>query len=381
VTLKVVIAPDKFKGTLTAKAAAQAIARGWRKSRPGDELDLLPMSDGGDGFGEVIGRLLGAKIQRVRTVNAAHQRCSVKWWWDAKTHTAVIESANVIGLAMLPPGKFHPFDLDAFGLGAVLNAAYRKGATRVIIGIGGSATNDGGFGLARALRWKFLNRAGGEIPRWTDLPTLAEIRAPRRRRGFRELIVAVDVQNPLLGPRGATRIYGPQKGLREGDFAVAERCLKRLAQVTEKKFHKRFSRLPGAGAAGGLGFALAAFLGARLEPGYDLFARLAKLDQRIRSSNLVITGEGKLDESTLMGKGVGRLAMRSRELGVPCIALAGELALGEKLKRLFATTTALTQHVAPKTARLEAGRWLERLARDTAENWQSVTRGRFACSK
>src|SRR6266545_2142160 len=166
--LKVLIAPDKFKGTLSAGEAATAIADGWRKVRPKDELDLLPISDGGDGFGEVISALLRAKPQTVKTEDAAHRPCEATWWWEAKTKTAIVESARVIGLAMLPPGKFHPFELDTFGLGAVLRAAQEKAAKQILIGIGGSATNDGGFGLARSLEWRFVDNHGHPVERWTE---------------------------------------------------------------------------------------------------------------------------------------------------------------------------------------------------------------------
>ena len=161
--MRILIIPDKFKGTLTAEAAAEAIARGWRKARPQDALDLLPMSDGGDGFGEVISRLLAAKVQTIKTVDAAHRPCLAKWWWEPKTKTAIVESATVIGLAMLPSKQFHPFDLDTFGMAAVLRAAAAKGARRCLIGIGGSATNDAGFGLARGLGWEFLDPDGLHI--------------------------------------------------------------------------------------------------------------------------------------------------------------------------------------------------------------------------
>src|SRR3989442_31077 len=153
----VLIIPDKFKGTLTATEAAQAIARGWRTARPRDALDLLPLSDGGDGFGEVISGLLEARVQTANTVDAAHRPRAAKWWWVTRSRTAIIESAEVIGLALLPPKRFHPFQLDTFGLGAVLAAASARGARRCLMGLGGSATNDGGFGLARALGWEFLD--------------------------------------------------------------------------------------------------------------------------------------------------------------------------------------------------------------------------------
>lgn len=363
--LKILIASDKFKGTLTAQAAARAIARGWRKVRPGDALELLPMSDGGDGFGEIIGHLVGAKIQTVRTVDAARRPCLARWWWERNTRTAIIESAGVIGLAMLPPGKFHPFELDTFGLGAVIRAASAKGAKKCILGIGGSATNDGGFGLARALGWEFRDRAGGVIGRWTDLHTLADVRAPGRRGWFDELLVAVDVKNPLLGVRGATRVYGPQKGLKASELAAAEKGLRRLSRVMARE-GAGFQTHPGAGAAGGLGFGLLTFLGGRAEPGFDLFGRFAKLADRLRAADLVITGEGRLDESTLMGKGVGQIARRCRALKIPCIALAGALADRDQVQRRFAEAHALTDLTTLAGAKSNPDRWLQKLSQQVA---------------
>ena len=225
--MKVLIAPDKFKGTLSAAEAAAAVVRGWRQVRPEDQLHLLPMSDGGDGFGEVISALLRAGPQTVKTEDAAHRPCETTWWWEAKTKTAIVETAKVIGLAMLPPGKFHPFELDTFGLGAVLSAAQEKGAKQILVGIGGSATNDGGFGLARALGWRFVDNHGHPVERWTELHRLSCVHASGLRP-FENVTVAVDVQNPLLGPRGATRVYGPQKGLRPDDFDLAERVAGRF---------------------------------------------------------------------------------------------------------------------------------------------------------
>jgi glycerate 2-kinase len=366
--LKLLIVPDKFKGTLTAAAAAKAIAIGWRRARPRDVLQLLPMSDGGDGFGEVMGRMLGARIQKVKTVDAAHRPCTAPWWWESKSKTAVIESANVIGLAMLPPGTFHPFELDTFGLGAVLRAARDKGAKHILVGIGGSATNDGGFGLARALGWEFFDQDGKPILRWTVLRALTRIQAPQLRR-FARVIVAVDVQNPLLGPRGATRVFGPQKGLRRGDFARAERCLRQLARVANERFGRDFACRPGAGAAGGLGFGLLAFTGAKLEPGYALFARHAKLSRRLRAAGLVITGEGAIDRSTFMGKGVGQIARACRKLEVPCIGMTGATADLKKANRLFTEVRTLTELTTVKRARARPAIWLERLAAKVAREW------------
>ena len=369
--MNVLIIPDKFKGTLTANAAAEAIARGWRKARPGDSITSLPMSDGGDGFGEVMGRLLRAKLQRIKTVDAAHCPCVAHWWWEPKTKTAVVESASVIGLAKLPPGKFHPFALDTFGLGAVIRAAAGKGASRCIIGIGGSATNDGGFGLARALGWKFLDRDDTLIERWTDLHGLAGLAPPRRRRWFKELIVAVDVQNPLLGIRGATQVYGPQKGMRREDFPFAEKNLCALAKIARRfvvppsggrdRSNPQLQAYPGAGAAGGLGFGLMSFLGADAEPGFDLFARYAKLDEQLRAADLVITGEGSIDQSTFMGKGVGEIARRCRQANIPCIALAGVINARSSI-RFFTEAHSLTELTTLENAKSHSALWLERLA-------------------
>ena len=366
--LKVLIIPDKFKGTLTAAAAAEAIARGWRKARAGDSLSLLPMSDGGDGFGEVTSTLLKARIQHVKTVDAAHLPCVATWWWEPRTRTAIIESATVIGLAMLPPKRFHPFQLDTLGLGAVVRAAVERGARRCLMGIGGSATNDGGFGLARALGWVFLDRQGEVIEGWTGLSQLARIRPPQRCHWFSSLVVATDVQNRLLGGKGATRIYGPQKGLRPQDFALAERCLSRLARVAKAQLGRDFSREPGAGAAGGLGFGLLAFLGAELQPGFDLFARQAALERRLRTADLVVTGEGAIDGSTLMGKGVGQIARRCRQLKIPCIALAGRVSASTGRRAFFTQAHALTELTTVAQAKARPAYWLERLAQQVAHN-------------
>ena len=348
-----------------ADEAAAAIARGWRTARPEDRLDLLPMSDGGDGFGEVMSTLLQASPQKAKTVDASRRACEATWWWDSKNKTAIVESAKIIGLAMLPPGKFHPFELDTFGLGAVLRAAREKGARKFLIGIGGSATNDGGFGLARALGWKFSDKNDHWIERWTELHRLAVVLPPEPRwQG--EVTVAVDVQNSLLGERGATRVYGPQKGIRPEDFELAERCLEQLASVMAKQFKRDFAAVPGSGAAGGLGFGLLAFLGAKPEAGFEIFSRHAKLDQRLCEVELVVTGEGAIDGSTLMGKGVGQIAQCCAAKKIPCLGLAGAVAKEGRRNELFSQVGALTDLTDVKEAKAQPAFWLERLAEQTA---------------
>jgi len=367
--LRVLIAPDKFKGTLRAEEAAAAIAAGWARSRPADELDLAPISDGGDGFGPILGAGLNARERRVRTMDAAGRPVRAGWWWNGDTRTAVIESANVIGLAMLPAGRFHPFELDTFGLGLLLKAVGRAGAARCFVGIGGSATNDGGFGMARALGWRFLDRAGEAITRWPELKRLHAVRRPKSGRPIRSLTVAVDVQNRLLGKLGCSRVYGPQKGLRAEDFKPAEAALRRLAAVMKDSTGRDLAREPGAGAAGGLGFGLCAFAGARMRPGFELIARQLKLRSRIRRADLVISGEGSLDRSTAMGKGVGELALLCRELGRPCIGLAGVVSDRAKVLQRLSDARGLVELTTPENARRRAAHWLARLAAQVAAQW------------
>ena len=374
--MRVLIAPDKFKGTLSAKAVATAIARGWMAARPRDELELLPMSDGGDGFGEIISKLLGAKRQRIKTCDAAHRTIEASWWWDAKRKTAVIESAKIVGLAMLPPGRFHPFNLDTFGLGKVLQAAAKKGARRCIIGIGGSATNDGGFGMARALGWQFYAESStGALEKIDNWPETAETRkliivAPTNPTPFAELTIAVDVKNKLLGAKGCSRIYGPQKGLREQDFAKAERCLKAIARSAQQVVKADYTKTPGAGAAGGLGFGLMTFVGGVPLSGFDIFARLAKLNERLSRVDLVITGEGAIDSQTTMGKGTGQLARLCRTAKVPCLAMAGTVLDPKGARRVFVDCRGLTDIVTPAQAKESAAKHLRSLAFAVAQSYR-----------
>jgi glycerate kinase len=368
--LRVLVVPDKFKGTLSAREAADAIAAGWRQRRPADELDLLPMSDGGDGFGTVISALLDAEVRVTPTVDAARRPIQAAWGWAPRTRTAIVESAQVIGLALLPPKRFHPFALDTFGLGAVLEAAAAAGAQRLLMGLGGSATNDGGFGVARAVGWTFLDQAGQPMAQWTDLIRLAQLRPPDRPLRLGEVVVAVDVRNPLLGPTGATRVYGPQKGLQPQDFELAEACLERLAAIARAQLGVAAATEPGAGAAGGLGFGLRCFLGARLESGFELFARLSQLEDRIRQAQLVLTGEGAIDDQSVMGKGVGEVAALCRKHGVRCVGLAGlvsEPAAAKAPEAGFERLFAIVPALATREAALEdAAGWLVRLSAGVA---------------
>lgn len=352
---------------MDALEAAAAISHGWRRVRPGDAVRCLPISDGGDGFGHLLGELLKLKRRRVRTVDAAHRDCTTVFWFDSEPGIAIVESARTVGLAMLPVGEFHPFELDTFGLGAVLRAASSQSG-RVLVGIGGSATNDGGFGMARALGWNFYDRRGKPIESWVRLDRLVRVERAFGRHFGCELSVAVDVTNPLLGPRGCSRVYGPQKGLRPRDIRKAEACLERLAAVVAECLGRDFSEVPGSGAAGGLGFGLQAFCGANLQPGFELFARYAGLEEHLRMADVVVTGEGSIDDSTLMGKGVGQLAERCRKRKVPCLGIGGLVSAAVKESGLFVHTCELTELTTRAAAMARPRFWLGRAASELARN-------------
>lgn len=374
--LSVLIAPDKFKGTLTATQAARAIARGWRAARPKDKLTLLPISDGGDGFGPLLAKLTRAKSRITTSYDAAHNSMRANWWFQEGTGTAIIESAKIIGLAMLQKEERNPMRLDTKGLGKFLDRCSRPGrsslntAKQVIIGIGGSATNDGGFGMAVELGWRFLDADNKEIPKWTDLFRLKSILPPdpqnQRACQFEKVTVAVDVQNPLLGRNGCTRVYGPQKGLRARDVTRAEAALSRLAEVWEVQTGEDTASLPGAGAAGGLGFGMHCFAGAEIQLGFKIFAEAAGLAGLIKKADLIITGEGAMDRQTVMGKGVGELSKLSRDHDCPCLGLAGQLKGAADLKKSFLHCDALVRITKMANAEARPGYWLAKLARETA---------------
>ncbi len=366
---RVLIVADKFKGTLSALSAAKSIQKGWKRRRPDDSIELLSMSDGGDGFGEVISHLLGCKTVKSKSVNAAGEPVMVDWWWNSEKRIAVVESARVIGLAMLKAGKYHPFNLDTFGLGVVLKTVFQKKPLKTLIGIGGSATNDGGFGMAKALGWKFFDRQSNEITNWINIDELFAIEKPNDKIKFGNVIVAVDVQNLLLGKKGASRIYGPQKGLKPDDILITEKALKRLVQVVKQRLNIDFSKTPGSGAAGGLGYGLMTFISAKPSSGFELFSKLSRLEKKIKKADIVITGEGALDCSTTMGKGVGEIAKLCKKYKVPCIALAGKVIKSKQIDANFNLALGLTDITTLENALSDAGYWLEKLAEKAAEEF------------
>lgn len=328
--MNIAVIMDKWKGTLTAVEASEDIRYTWNLVRKDDQMLCRPMSDGGEGFGEIIGNSLGGMPVLEDSIDAVGRPRKVTWWSIGEDATGVFETAESNGLALLLPDKVHPFQCDTRGVGIVLEKMLRRGVKKIYLGIGGSATNDGGFGMAQALGYQFLDSQGREIEKWTDLVRLEKIEGPSTE--IKELLsgtnitVACDVENPLLGPRGATEIYGPQKGLTDlEDRKKAEANLSQLAKVVKGTFKKDVVRRPGAGAAGGLGFGLAAFAGARFRKGFDIFANSVGLTNLFKYTELIITGEGKWDESSQMGKGSGQIVELARKAEIPVIVICGAI--------------------------------------------------------
>ncbi len=332
--MRVLIAPDKFKGSLTAAQAAAALAAGWRQGWPlGNplEIECLPVADGGEGTAEAIHDALAGRWITLAVRDPIGR--------IVKGRYALVENAGGERLAVLEMSSASGFSLvrgddrdllrgNTFGTGQLLAHALRKGdADRIIIGIGGSATNDGGIGLAAALGFRFLDAEHRELkPVPLYLPELASIELPANGLPLVPINVACDVKNPLLGPRGATRVYGPQKGLRdEAQAAQLELGLARLADVAARTFGRDHRDTPGSGAAGGLGFGLMTFCNAELMPGFDLVASRLGLEAAVARADLVLTGEGSLDGQTLEGKAPAGVAGMARRAGRPVIAFGGRV--------------------------------------------------------
>lgn len=332
--MKVVIAPDSFKESLSAPDAAQAIARGWLSARPEDDLVLRPMADGGEGTVDAVLAAKSGERRECRVCGPLGQPVTAHWGW-LEDGTAVIEMAAASGLHWVPERKRDATRTTSYGTGELLREALQAGARKIILGLGGSATNDAGLGLLQALGVRFLDGQGAELgPGGAALAMLKSIDLsgldPRLQQV--EIEVAADVNNPLCGPHGASAVFGPQKGASPAQVEQLDAALRHFAGVTARTLGEDHSLFPGVGAAGGLGFASRAFLKARFRPGIELVAELSGLEDALQGAALAITGEGRLDGQSLHGKtpvGVARLARRA---GVPVIALAGSL--GEGLAEL-----------------------------------------------
>ncbi len=330
--MKVVLAPDSFKEAMTAAEAAAAMARGVLAVVPDAEVVQVPMSDGGEGFTDAVAAALGARVRTVETVDALGR--PVEGRLAVGGGTAVLEMATAAGLELVPEEERDVLGSDTRGVGRMIRAALDAGADRLLLGIGGSATNDGGAGMLAELGVRFLDGEGqavGTTPR--EVEGLASVDASgldARLAGLR-IEAACDVDNPLLGDRGASAVYGPQKGASPEDVEFLDAALRRLAAVCGHL--DSVAAEEGAGAAGGLGYAFRAFLGGRLQSGADLVVEAVELARPIEVADFVFTGEGAMDRQTLMGKTLSGIARVARPAGVPVVAFAGRL--GEGVEELY----------------------------------------------
>ncbi len=333
--MKVICAPDSFKEALRADEAARAMARGVRRVRPDAEIDLCPIADGGEGFVEALLAATQGVRHTTRITGATFTPRDATWGVLGRVAadqppTAVIEMAAAAGLETLPPDERDPTATTTFGVGELIKAALDAGAQRILLGIGGSATNDGGCGMAEALGVRFLDANDQPIHRITGgtLDRIARIDATRldKRIAQTTIIVACDVTNPLTGPNGAAHIYAPQKGANPKQVEQLDRNLQHLANLWRDQLQRDVESLPGAGAAGGLGAGLVVFTNATLRPGIDLVLETVNFQERVQGATLCLTGEGKLDGQSLSGKAVLGVARAAAKQGVPTVALVGSAA-------------------------------------------------------
>jgi len=325
--MTILIAMDKFKGSLTATQAGEAVARGLHPL----QCDICPIADGGEGTCEAIVTATGGHWQEVEITDAIGRPALARYGL-CPNGDAVMEMSAASGLAQVSDQPLTPHLASTFGTGVMIRDAIGQGARRIIIGIGGSATNDGGIGMAQALGYRFLDARGNEV---TRLPDDFEqvVKIERGTLPLPEILVACDVDNPLLGERGATRVYGAQKGVTDMPFFEAR--LTQLADLVQRDLGTDHRSEPGAGAAGGLGYGLMSFCNARLVSGFDLIAEVTELEARMAGATLVVTGEGRVDSQTLFGKGPAGVADMARKHGLPVIAVAGAVEDSEAVRSRF----------------------------------------------
>jgi len=339
--MRIIVAPDKFKDCLSAPKVAEAIAAGLKLADPYAQIDLCPMGDGGEGTVDALvkatnGRFVNQGV--TGPIPGTFVGATMGFLGDGTT--AVIEMAAASGLHLLRPDQRNPMKTTTYGTGELIKRALEEGAKSIILGIGGSATVDGGLGALQACGAQiFVQRDGESAPHeltdpatGQDLVDLESVVPPPEMNV--KTIVACDVNNPLTGPNGAAAIFGPQKGATPDQVKLLDEALQRLAEALEAQ---DAAQLPGAGAAGGLGFAMLAFFGAQMRPGIGLVMEATNLKDRLAKADLCITGEGRLDASSLSGKAPVGVARLCREVGLPCIAIAGavDLLAKEKLREHF----------------------------------------------
>lgn len=379
--MRILVAPDKFKGSLGAAEVADAIASGLRDILPKAVIDTAPMADGGEGTADVIRQSCGGEWITCSAHDALGREIEARYLWLNDRATAVLEMSEAAGMRRIAPHEADLLRANTFGVGEMIRHATKPGAKEILLGLGGSATNDGGTGMARALGFRFF-ATDDELENPGDLLKLSRIlskEAPgiltalsRQDQAvlagtLPKVTGAVDVGNPLLGGRGATRVFGPQKGGTPEQLEILERGLERLAEVVARDLECDFRERPGAGAAGGLGFGLMSFCGATLRPGFDLVAEMVGLEAAIEQADVVITGEGRLDRQTLEGKAPAGVARLARKKGKRVFAIAGDAAQDREIREVFDGLFLLaTPPITPDEAMARAAELLRERARELA---------------
>jgi glycerate kinase len=369
--MKILICPDKFKECLTSGRVALHIRDGIRRVIPDAECKILPLADGGEGTMEALTESTRGRIEKVRVHDPLMRPIGSFFGVSGDGKTAVIEMASASGLALLKPGERNPMVTTTYGTGELIRHVLDQGCNEIILGIGGSATVDGGVGMAQALGVSFTDDTGWEItPGGGGLGGVFKIDVanldPRVRNC--KIYAACDVSNPLTGPYGAAHIFGPQKGASPEMVMQLEDNLKHLARVIRDNDRIEVEKIPGGGAAGGMGAGIVAFLGGELRPGFELISRFVKLDDGIKWADLVITGEGKMDHQTAFGKTPAGVAQAASRLNKPVVAFTGSL--GEEFEKLYDLGFAAIIPIADKPMSLQqsmtdAGRLLEHAAERT----------------
>lgn len=334
--MHILIAPDKFKGALSAREVAENIAAGLRDALPDPKIVIAPMADGGEGTAEVICDARGGSWLRCKAHDPLGREINAHYAWIEDRKLAVMEMSEAAGIRRLSESERDPVCATTFGVGEMILDAANRGAKEIMIGLGGSATNDGGFGMARALGFRFFGQPQGQelTGAVDDLLKLEQIEKAQELR-LPTIIAAVDVRNPLLGQNGATRVFSPQKGASKDEIRVLERALTKLADAVEKEFGFDYRDEPGAGAAGGLGFGLMSFCGAKIRRGFDVVAEAVDLESKMRNADVVITGEGSLDRQTLEGKTPAGVARLAGKLGKRVFAIVGRATEDLEVREIF----------------------------------------------
>ncbi len=363
--MRIVIAPQSFKGSVSGPEAARAIREGVLRVFPDAETDLAPVADGGDGTLDALVEATAGRTFSSRVSGPLRKPIRARWGVMGDGKTAVIEMAQASGLALLPYKDRNPRHTSTYGTGQLIKRALDRGYRRIIVGMGGSATNDGGAGMASALGARFHDSKERPLPPGgAALSRLASIDVSELHPALKrtEIIAASDVVNPLCGPEGASAVYGPQKGAGARTVRTLDKALRHYADIIKNSLGIDVADRPGAGAAGGLGAGLMAFCGGQVQSGIDIVCEALDFDSRLQGADLVITGEGRLDASTVYNKAPVGVARRAAPLGIPVIALAGNLGRGFEAVYDHGITAAMCIVDRPMSMRVSVARSSEMLA-------------------